>query len=97
MAGRAVHEVQSSSLKQRVTGPNERRQSNGEISSLEALAEGVSANFMSVPFAHPHHCPEKPAALKGLTSTTVYIWRTMYANICLSEMGDGMGKIERDT
>ena len=45
MAGRAVHEVQSSSLKQRVTGPNERRQSNGEISSLEALAEGVSRQF----------------------------------------------------
>jgi hypothetical protein len=44
-----------------------------------------------LPFAHTRHCPQKSPPPKALASITVYVWRTMYANIRLFVMGMMMG------
>src|SRR5215813_7355444 len=44
------------------------------------------------PFAHSHRRPQKSQLRKALAPIAVYVWRTMYANICLFVMGMVMGK-----
>jgi hypothetical protein len=63
-----------------------------ELSNLAPMRRmGYPPISWRQPFAHSHHRPQKSPSWKALPSTTVYVWRTTYANICFSVMGMVMG------